>query len=649
MKIKRLLAFVISVAMIVGMVPTFVFAKELDLEADEPETTEAAEAEEEKEEEEKEEEPAQAEDKEEASDAEDKDADEEDPDLNVPEEANDVVGAAPSQSQDQTVSTSRSAVNGRIGKSKVYWVFSGTVLTVYGKGAMPAWKSEASVPWHRYRSQIKHIYVRSGVTTIGNFAFSNLTNLQGGTIWSYTRGKWKLKSIGNYAFNNTKLGGIPAFKTVSKIGARAFMRSGLVGTITIPKNCKSLGVYAFAENPMTKVALNSKIKSIPNYCFTSCGLTGVTIPKQVKSIGQYAFAGNTKLIAVTIGKNVKTIGNGAFEMDTSLEKVTFGKNVSSIGQYAFYYCLSLDNVVLPAKVKAISAYTFDYCVRLKTVKLPSKLKAIGTAAFLYCSNLQSIAIPGTVTSISNSAFSASGLTSVRIPGSVKTIGTDAFYNCSKLSSVTLCNGIKTISSGAFCNTALTGVDIPASVASIGVEAFAGCSKLSSVKLNYGIKSIGDAAFSNTAIKAITLPDSITSLGEYIFEDVGTIAVRTTDRVKALNGSAWSGATVSFRAFAANTMTVSGKTATVKASKVRKKAQKISASKLYSFSNPGVGTHLFAKSSGNKKITVSGNGVITVKKGLKKGTYTVKVKVMATGDQTTANTSWQIVTVKVKVK
>ena len=627
MKIKRLLAFVISVAMIVGMVPTFVFAKELDLEADEPETTEAAEAEEEKEEE-KEEEPAQAEDKEEASDAEDKDADEdeEDPDLNVPEEANDVVGAAPSQSQDQTVSTSRSAVNGRIGKSKVYWVFSGTVLTVYGKGAMPAWKSEASVPWHRYRSQIKHIYVRSGVTTIGNFAFSNLTNLQGGTIWSYTRGKWKLKSIGNYAFNNTNLGGIPAFKTVSKIGARAFMRSGLVGTITIPKNCKSLGVYAFAENPMTKVALNSKIKSIPNYCFTSCALTGVTIPKQVKSIGQWAFAGNEYLKAVT-----------------------FGKNVSSIGQYAFYDCLSLENVVLPAKVKAISAYTFDYCTSLKTVKLPSKLKAIGTAAFLYCSNLQSIAIPGTVTSISNSAFSASGLTSVRIPGSVKTIGADAFYNCSKLSSVTLCSGIKTISAGAFCNTALTGVDIPASVASIGVEAFAGCSKLSSVKLNYGIKSISDAAFYSTAIKAITLPNSITSLGEYIFGDVGTIAVRTTDRVKTLNSNAWLGASFSWPSFAENTMTVTGKTATVKASKVRKKAQKISVSKLYNFSNPGVGTHLFAKSSGNKKITVSGNGVITVKKGLKKGTYTVKVKVMATGDQNTANTSWQIVTVKVKVK
>ena len=51
MKIKRLLAFVISVAMIVGMVPTFVFAKEIDPEADEPATTETTEAEEEEKEE----------------------------------------------------------------------------------------------------------------------------------------------------------------------------------------------------------------------------------------------------------------------------------------------------------------------------------------------------------------------------------------------------------------------------------------------------------------------------------------------------------------------------------------------------------------------------------------------------------------------
>ena len=60
MKIKKLLAFLISVAMIVGMVPTFVFAKEIDFEAEEPAATESSEAEEEDEDDEDDEEDEKA-------------------------------------------------------------------------------------------------------------------------------------------------------------------------------------------------------------------------------------------------------------------------------------------------------------------------------------------------------------------------------------------------------------------------------------------------------------------------------------------------------------------------------------------------------------------------------------------------------------
>ena len=278
MKIKRLLAFIISVAMIVGMVPTFVFAKELDLEADEPETTEAAEAEEEEEEKE---EPAESEDKEDADEEKDEDADEsdeddadDDEDLNAPVEANVIVGKAPSQSEEQSEekseSASRAAVGSRIGKSNVYWSFSGGTLTVYGRGKMPAWKTEASVPWHSHRKDITRIIVRAGITTIGNFAFSNLTNsnFDGGVIWSYARGKYRLKSIGNYAFYHTGIGGIPEFKTVTSIGAHVFEGSGLYGDIKIPKNVTKLGVYCFASNnALNKVAINGKLKAIPKYCF----------------------------------------------------------------------------------------------------------------------------------------------------------------------------------------------------------------------------------------------------------------------------------------------------------------------------------------------------------------------------------------------
>ena len=57
---------------------------------------------------------------------------------------------------------------------------------------------------------------------------------------------------------------------------------------------------------------------------------------------------------------------------------------------------------------------------------------------------------------------------------------------------------------------------------------------------------------------------------------------------------------------------------------------------------------YKKSGGNKKITVSAEGKLTVKKGLKKGTYKVKVKVTAAGNKNyKAGSKTATVTVKVK--
>ena len=56
-----------------------------------------------------------------------------------------------------------------------------------------------------------------------------------------------------------------------------------------------------------------------------------------------------------------------------------------------------------------------------------------------------------------------------------------------------------------------------------------------------------------------------------------------------------------------------------------------------------------KAKFKKYFTVNAkNGAITVKKGLKKGTYKVRVAVTAAGDDTTAETTRKVaVTVKVK--
>ena len=98
----------------------------------------------------------------------------------------------------------------------------------------------------------------------------------------------------------------------------------------------------------------------------------------------------------------------------------------------------------------------------------------------------------------------------------------------------------------------------------------------------------------------------------------------------------------------NPCKITGKTATVKAKKVKKKAQTIAASKLYNVL-PSTGVSA-VKVSGNKKFTVNkANGSITVKKKTKKGTYKIKVKVMSTGNAQYKASDYKTVTVKIKVK
>ncbi len=102
--------------------------------------------------------------------------------------------------------------------------------------------------------------------------------------------------------------------------------------------------------------------------------------------------------------------------------------------------------------------------------------------------------------------------------------------------------------------------------------------------------------------------------------------------------------------AANSLKIKAKTATVKYSKLKKKTQKLAVSKVIRFTNKGQGKKTYKKKSGSKKIAIAGKtGKVTVKKGLKKGTYKIRVKVRAAGNANYKASSWKTVTFKVKVR
>ena len=77
-----------------------------------------------------------------------------------------------------------------------------------------------------------------------------------------------------------------------------------------------------------------------------------------------------------------------------------------------------------------------------------------------------------------------------------------------------------------------------------------------------------------------------------------------------------------------TIKVTTKSKTIKVSKLKKSNQ------TFTIKTDATGDVTFKKVSGDKKITVAKNGKVTVKKGLKKGTYTLKVKVTGKTVKTT---------------
>ena len=98
----------------------------------------------------------------------------------------------------------------------------------------------------------------------------------------------------------------------------------------------------------------------------------------------------------------------------------------------------------------------------------------------------------------------------------------------------------------------------------------------------------------------------------------------------------------------NTLKASGKTAKVSYSKLKKKNQTISRASAIKVSG-AIGKVTYTKTKGDKKITINKKtGKITVKKGLKKGTYKLKVDVKAAGSGSYASAT-KNVTVKIKVK
>lgn len=236
--------------------------------------------------------------------------------------------------------------------------------------------------------------------------------------------------------------------------------------------------------------------------------------------------------------------------------------------------------------------------------------------------IKSVNVKSGVTGIGNSAFVlCDRVTDVTLPSTLKRIGVDAFHSCAGLQKITIPGGTTTIGDGAFCY----------------------CTKLNSVTLPGTLTSIGDDAFYDSSLKTITIPKKVKSIGKYALgyrdnayhngeKKVSGFTIKGYPNTAAEKYAKNNGFKFLYIKKAANTLKIKAKTATVRYANLKKKNQTLKNTKLISFTKKGQGTITYTKVSGNKKITINKKtGKVTVKKGLKKGTYKIKIKVRAAGN------------------
>ena len=434
-------------------------------------------------------------------------------------------------------------------------------LTISGNGEMKDWEKSYVVAWDSNRENIKNVIINNGVTSIGNYTFSDCRSLTNITIPN------SVTSIGVDAFYYcTSLTNITIPNSVTSIGGKAFLFCRSLTSITIPDSVTSIGYNAFFNcESLTSINVdsnNEKYMSDNGVLYTKDKKTLIQYPSKkegteylilqgVESIGEFAFSDCRSLTNITIPNSVTSIGVDAFYYCTSLTNITIPNSVTSIGGKAFLFCRSLTSITIPDSVTSIGYNAFFNCESLTSINVdsnnekymsdngvlytkdkktliqyPSKkegteylilqgVESIGESAFNECTGLTNITIPDSVTSIGNFAFcECTSLTRIIIPDSVTSIGNFAFSYCTSLTSITISNSVTSIGKYAFkyCSN-LTSITIPSSVISIREYAFECCSNLTSITIPNSVTSIENFAFSYcTSLTSITIPNSVTSIG-----------------------------------------------------------------------------------------------------------------------------------------
>ena len=445
-------------------------------------------------------------------------------------------------SQDTTF-TAEFAIDksGTCGKNNLLqWAFadSGT-LTISGNGEL----TENYTYGVEAPSKMQNLIIEEGITSIGKSAFSGCNALRivtlnsnavasktytssstigtifGSQIAQYIIGN-NVTSIGDFAFYNcTNITSIILGDNLTTIGKYAFRNCTGLTSVDIPNNVMSIGYASFYDcSGLTSLTIGNSVQTIDAWAFRGCiGLTSINIPNSVKSIGGKVFCVCSGLTSIEIPNSVTSLGAGAFLQCTNLQSAKISTNVSELNGFLFSGCVNLRTLSFSSNVTSFGDSLFHNCQSLTMMIVPDKVTSIGTGMAANCKNIRSITIGKSVTSIGQNAFT--GCNNIK-QVEWKAINSPSWNFGSQVETFTFGEEVQVIPAN-LCSgmNKLTEIKIPETVVSIGNNAFNGCENITSLALPAALTSIGNYAFANINNRQLTslvMPAELQTIGDYAF-------------------------------------------------------------------------------------------------------------------------------------
>ena len=277
---------------------------------------------------------------------------------------------------------------GSCGDGLTYIIDDSGFMTVSGTGELTA------SSWKAYRSMITGVNLSSGVTGIGEEAFSGCEKLEELTIPD------SVQSIGAGAFRDCwELSGIRLPSGLTRIEDETFLFCWNLKEVTLPDTITSIGRQAFQDCAELKnIDIPGAVKTIGFQAFSGChALPLSALPSRFKSGAcgtglKWTVSDSGKLSVTGSGR----ITSNPWEMYSShISYVNLASGITGLCDQAFYECWQVTSIIIPEGVKSIGAEAFYGCTALSAVSIPDTLTSIGEDAFCDCSHLKDVYYTGT--------------------------------------------------------------------------------------------------------------------------------------------------------------------------------------------------------------------------------------------------------------